>query len=93
MAMRAHITPLRGLVLLVLFAAMLLLVLAPGADAEGILVTESYTVVAGDSLWAVAEARTPHEADVRETVFEIKRLNGLATGVIHPGQVLRLPVS
>lgn len=47
----------------------------------------TYTVVKGDSLWAIAEkylgagARYP----------EIKSLNGLPSNTIYPGQVLKLP--
>lgn len=47
----------------------------------------SYTVVAGDSLWAIAERFLGDGS----RYGEIKSLNGLSSNVINPGQVLRLP--
>ena len=48
-------------------------------------------MVAGDTLWDVAADATESGQDVRATVFEIKRLNGLDGSLIHPGQVLLVP--
>lgn len=48
---------------------------------------KTYTVKAGDSLWAIAAKQLGNGS--RYT--EIKSLNGLSSDTIHPGQVLKLP--
>ena len=47
----------------------------------------TYTVKAGDSLWAIAAAQLGDGARYNE----IKTLNGLTSNTIHPGQTLTLP--
>ncbi len=47
----------------------------------------TYTVKAGDSLWAIASAQLGDGARYNE----IKTLNGLTSNTIHPGQTLKLP--
>lgn len=49
--------------------------------------TSTYTVKAGDSLWAIAAAKLGDGARYNE----IKTLNGLTSNTIHPGQTLLLP--
>ena len=48
---------------------------------------KTYTVKAGDSLWAIAAKQLGNGS--RYT--EIKSLNGLSSDTIRPGQVLKLP--
>lgn len=47
-------------------------------------------VVQGDSLWEIALRLRP-ESDPRETVVRLRRLNGLRSNLIQPGQVLLVP--
>lgn len=58
-----------------------------GARPEPVLVT----VRAGDTLWDLAQRYGAPGRDLRETIFEIKRANGLRTSMLHPGQVLVIP--
>ena len=46
----------------------------------------TYTVVAGDNLWSIAQR-------FGTTMEAIMQLNGLTSTLIHPGQVLRIPTS
>ena len=48
---------------------------------------ETYTVVAGDSLWKIAAAKLGNGARYPE----IKQLNGLTSDTIHAGQVFKIP--
>ena len=52
--------------------------------------TTKVIVEPGDTLWSIAGAAAG-ERDVRDVVVDIRRLNGLDTAVITPGQVLVLP--
>ncbi len=84
-------TPSRVLVLLV-SVVLLFLLLASAVQASGSApATSEYRVESGDTLWAIALEVGERDADVRRTVFDIRRLNGLSGSVIHPGQVLLVP--
>lgn len=50
-----------------------------------------HTVAEGESLWEVASQHSKGR-DIRKVVAEIKRVNGLATSTVQPGQQLRVPV-
>jgi nucleoid-associated protein YgaU len=79
----------------VILVAVLLLATAVGDALVGA-EYESYDehlVVAGDTLWEIAEAYTPAGGDVRTTIFGIREASGLEGSVIVPGQVLRIPLS
>lgn len=51
-----------------------------------------YVVEQGDTLWAIAARFGPPQLDPRTYIHQIRKLNGLASANIHPGQVLRLPI-
>lgn len=50
-----------------------------------------YVVDEGDTLWAIASAVTRPDEDVRVTITFIKRLSGIESSTLHPGQTLLLP--
>jgi nucleoid-associated protein YgaU len=58
--------------------------------ASGEAAPATVTVARGDTLWSIASRRYP-DADARQKVTEIERLNGLSGPVILPGQHLRVP--
>lgn len=62
---------------------------APATDSARALTVQ---VQPGDTLWALADRADLPGADKRELVWVLKRLNGLDSAVIHPGQVLLVPV-
>ncbi|MGF9916597.1 LysM peptidoglycan-binding domain-containing protein [Paenibacillus ehimensis] len=62
------------------------------AYAKGAAPAQSYVVVSqGDTLWSIASSHAAKGQDVREYVFQIKRLNNLKNVTIHEGQKLLLP--
>jgi LysM repeat protein len=94
-------SPVRAAVLLTTVAVVVVLLLAnafaadggvPAAEAVGPAGAVEYLVVTGDTLWEIAALYTPAGEDVRHTVFDIQRANGLQGSLIFPGQVLTVPV-
>ena len=65
---------------------------AAAASTADTLVTAEYEVRSGDTLWDIADDHTPDKGEVWNTIEEIKRLNDLGSSVIHPGQVLQVPL-
>ena len=51
---------------------------------------EHVTVQPGESLWTVAERVAP-QADPREVISEIERLNGLESAAVGAGESLAIP--
>jgi LysM repeat protein len=49
------------------------------------------TVKSGDSLWAIASAKTGSDGDVQAMVDEIVAVNHLDGASLNPGQQLRIP--
>ena len=51
-----------------------------------------YTVKSGDTLWNISSKYTSNNRDLRETVYEIKDLNGIKdVGNLEPGTKLKVP--
>lgn len=51
--------------------------------------TVTLEVGSGDTLWQLASIITPD--DPRETIYLIKKLNGMTSDLIYPGQLLIVP--
>lgn len=91
----------RVMVLLTSIALALVLLLAGAVgaradaapDASIVSAHLDYTVVSGDTLWDIAAEHVSPGDDVRVLIDDIKRSNDLASSVIVPGQVLRIPIS
>ncbi len=75
---------------LTVFAAVVVLA-ANALMSGGPSVTTEVTVVAGDSLWSIAQ-RTAPDDEVWSVIDEISALNGLTGTDVVPGQVLVVPV-
>lgn len=52
---------------------------------------ESYIIQSGDTLWSIAVDCTPENRDCRNTIDEIKEVNGIGND-IYTGQVICVPV-
>lgn len=61
-------------------------------DASGASVyAETYIVVPGDTLWAIASSMTSAGEDIQEVVSAIKRLNVMTSSTLRAGQEILLP--
>lgn len=81
---------LTAVVSLPVLAASILLA-SPGAQAGSEAgEPQVYTVLAGESLWDIAEAIAPHE-DPRAVIDQIRSANGLSGAEVFPGDRLVLP--
>jgi Tfp pilus assembly protein FimV len=55
--------------------------------------TSVVMVAPGETLWDIASRLTPTGEDVRDTMYDIKRLNALDTSALDAGQRLRVPAA
>ena len=101
---RHTVIPSRVLIVISTVVVALVLLLASSVQATSdlteadlepadVLVTAEYEVRSGDTLWEIADDHTPNKGEVWNTIEEIKHLNDLGSSVIHPGQVLVIPLS
>ncbi len=51
---------------------------------------ESITVSAGDTLWSIASEHKKSGQDVREYLYELRKLNNLENCTIYPGQKIKI---
>jgi len=50
-------------------------------------------VAPGETLWDIASRITPSGEDVRDTMYDIKRLNALPSSALDAGQRIRVPAA
>lgn len=51
---------------------------------------ESIVVSTGDTLWSIASEYKKPEQDVREYIYELRKLNNLTDCTIYPGQEIQI---
>lgn len=65
------------------------MIISAGAVSDEPCEYRTVKVQKGDTLWEIASAYC--KGDIRENIFKIQQLNQIPQGIIHEGQVLRLP--
>lgn len=81
----------------IMLAALSLMVTVPALSSMHLYAagTQRYATVVvqpGDTLWAIASARTARSGDVQETIDRIAEVNHLGGSPIVPGQRLHVPI-
>ncbi|TWH51752.1 LysM domain-containing protein [Sporomusa sp. KB1] len=82
--------------ILVLSLVLVILALTPLAISRAFVeptIYETIYVKPGDTVWQIAAKYMTDKDDVREVVFEIRRINKLDNNAkVYPGQALKVPV-
>lgn len=58
--------------------------------AKSEVITEDYTVCQGDTLWSIATENKKDGQDIREYIYELRKLNDLDDCLIYPNQVIKI---
>lgn len=83
------------LLVLVVSVAGVFMVMSNGFSKTLVPPVEEYTevvVLNGDTLWHIARRHGGPDADTRRMVDRIREANDLASAVVRPGQVLKVPI-
>ncbi len=60
-------------------------------QADAVNKTQTVIVTAGDTLWSIAEEYGGESSDIRDTMYQIKKLNNLKSSDLVVGQSLEIP--
>ena len=80
-------------VITMLFIAILEILIMNNAFAsnEAVVKEETeYVVCKGDTLWKIAERYKLENQDPREYIYEVKKLNNMASATIYEGQTIKI---
>lgn len=50
------------------------------------------TVASGDTLWSIAETYMPTDVDIRESVYELCKLNDISASELYAGMTIQVPI-
>ncbi|MBP2656647.1 MAG: yneA [Firmicutes bacterium] len=82
--------------ILVMSLVLILFAITPLAISRAFVDTTTYETVfvkSGDTVWQIAAKHTTAKDDVRELIYEIRRINKLDNNAkVYPGQALKVPV-
>ena len=81
------------LCLMIVFVSATAVFGVPAAHAASAEEYVEVVVKSGDTLWNIARAYGPSNADLRVVVYNIERVNGISADSLMPGQILLVPVS
>lgn len=81
-------------ILVILFILItFILIISNNFKSKEVISTEcDYVVSKGERLWDIAEQYKRPDQDIREYIYEIKKLNGLNEATIYEGQTIKVIV-
>ncbi len=74
----------RSISVVIFFLIALFNICIAKSNSEAEMIT--YTVSNGETLWSIAKEYTPKNKDVRETIYEIKKINNITNSNLYQGQ-------
>lgn len=60
------------------------------ANVEKLVNISEYTVVRGETLWSIASENKKDGQDIREYIYELRKINELDDCIIYPGEVIKI---
>lgn len=58
--------------------------------AETKTIVEDYTVSAGETLWSIALNHKAKNQDVRDYIYQLRKINNLDNCIIYPNQIIKI---
>lgn len=49
-----------------------------------------YTISKGETLWSIAGEYKEQNEDIRQYIYDIKKLNNMTDSTVYPGQVIKI---
>ena len=49
-----------------------------------------YTISKGETLWSIAGEYKGKNEDIRQYIYDIKKLNNMTDSTVYPGQVIKI---
>lgn len=81
------------LVMILSIAMVMFFHFIPAEKSQGVVKYDKVVVCSGDTLWSIASQYIAENQDVREMIYDIRKLNSLSSAMLIPGQELLIPCS
>lgn len=49
-----------------------------------------YTITKGETLWSIAEENKAEKEDIRQYIYDIKKLNNMTDSAVYEGQIIQI---
>lgn len=79
--------------LLILIALATLIVSSHKSHSQEEIYFNEYRVGEGDTLWKISNYYSDGNIDIRQFIYEIKRLNDMETSAIYEGDIIKIPIN
>ena len=50
-------------------------------------------VSSGDTLWSIADRYMSDESDIRKSIYELGKINGISASELHAGMTILVPIN
>lgn len=79
--------------LLILIALITLIVRYPISHSQKQINYNEYRVGKGDTLWKISSYYSNDNIDIRQFIYELKKINEMETSAIYEGDIIKIPVN
>lgn len=79
--------------LLILIAITTLIVTSHKSHSQEEIYFNEYKVGEGDTLWRISKYYSDGNIDIRQFIYEIKKLNDMETSAIYEGDIIKIPTN